>query len=141
MSKTDFHIELNSSLNDEAEARLLEEAETRLLKLANGHQDIIGAAINIRRPAKGATDYLFEATVVVYSRPENVSATEKRNDHTAALKGALSAIERQVRERRAKLRRTWERPGNDPVSQEVLETELAEGDNAALLDDIDTEIS
>lgn len=134
MSETDFHIDFNSNLNEEAEALLLEEAETRLLKLANGHQDMVGAAITIRRPAKGATDYLFEATVVVYSRPDNIAATEKRGDHTAALKGALSAIERQVRERRAKLRNTWERPGNDPVTQEVLETELAEGDNAAPLD-------
>jgi hypothetical protein len=42
------------------------------------------------------------------------------------LKGALSAIERQVRQRRDKLQKTWEQPGNDPVTQEVMEVMLAE---------------
>ena len=50
----------------------------------------------------------------------------KTNDPTTALKGALSAIERQVRQRRDKLQKTWEQPGNDPVTQEVMEVMLAE---------------
>lgn len=126
MKELDFTIEFNSSLNDTVEEELFLEADTELRELAKGHDDVTGAAINIREPASGETSYWFEATVVVYSRPEHVSATEKADDPAAALKGALQAIKRQIRERRAKLRRSWERPGNDPITQDMVELTAAE---------------
>lgn len=123
MNELDFTIEFNSEdLYDTAEESLFLEADGRLRQLADGHSDLRGAAVNIRRPGPA----LYEATVVVYGRPENLSATEKHEDPTTALKGALSAMERQVRQRREKLKKSWEQPGNDPVSQEVLEVMLAE---------------
>jgi ribosome-associated translation inhibitor RaiA len=123
----DFTIEFNSEdLGEAAEAELFTEADNRLHKLAKGHSDLTGAAINIRRPAKTETGYIYEATVVAYIRPKNVAASEKRDNPRAALKGALSAVERQVRKRRAKLSQHWERPGNEPVEQEVLEAMAAE---------------
>lgn len=123
MDELDFTIEFNSNLNDQAEADLFDEADRSLRKLTRGHSDITGAAINIRQPAYGEKGYLFEATVVVYARPEQISATKKDEDPMIALKNALSAAERQVRNRREKLSKRWERPGNDPVSQEVLQAE------------------
>lgn len=54
-----------------------------------------------------ATPNRYEATVVVYKRPNNLAATEKAETPERALKGALSAAERQVRESRDKLRETW----------------------------------
>ena len=130
MKELDFTIEFNSNLNDTVEEELFLEADTELRKLAKGHDDITGAAINIREPAKGETSYWFEATVVVYSRPEHISATEKADDPAAALKGALKAVKRQIRERRTKLRQTWERPDNDPITQDMVE--LAAADEADL---------
>jgi ribosome-associated translation inhibitor RaiA len=123
----DFAIEFKSDvINDDMKADLFAEAERRLLQLAEGQNDMIGAAITIRQPASGQTGFLYEATVVVYSRPEHVAATEKQDNPTAALRQALSAIERQIRERRKKLRHHWERPGNDPVTQEVIQLAAAE---------------
>lgn len=128
MDELDFTIEFNSNLHQQAEAGLFATADDHLRALAKGHDDLTGAAINIREPAKGEKGYLFEATVVVYARPQHVSATEKNEDVQIALKGALDAVERQIRDRRAKLRRRWERPGNDPVTQEVIATVANEPD-------------
>lgn len=123
MNELDFTIEFNSEDVPEAtEEALFVEADSRLRELADGHSDLTGSAINIRHPAAA----VYEATVVVYGRPNQLSATEKNEDASTALKGALSALERQVRQRREKLRKTWERPGNHPVEQEVLEVMLAE---------------
>jgi ribosome-associated translation inhibitor RaiA len=65
---------------------------------------------------------------VTYVRPSNIAATEKADNPMTALKGALNAVERQVREKRKRLKEHWERPGNDPVSREVTELEAAEGE-------------
>jgi ribosome-associated translation inhibitor RaiA len=123
MNELDFTIEFNSEdLYKTVEEALFLEADGRLRYLADGHSDLRGSAVNIRHPGPA----LYEATVVVYGRPDPLSATEKNNDPTTALKCALSAIERQVRQRRDKLQKTWEQPGNDPVTQEVMEVMLAE---------------
>ncbi len=126
MNELDFTIEFNSPLMQEAEAELFDMADTRLRELTEGHQDLTGAAVNIREPAKGERGYLYEATVVVYSRPEHVAATEKGEDPAITLKDALDGVERQIRQRREKLTKKWEEPGKGPVSQEVLEVIAAE---------------
>jgi len=134
MNELDFTIEFDSeNLTETTEAELFTEADRRLRNLAEGHTDLTGAAINMRQPAKSQTAYLHEATVVVYCRPENIAATEKKDNPMPALKGALSAVERQVREKRAKLKKHWERPGNHPIEQEVAEL-LAAGDPDMLED-------
>lgn len=123
MNELDFTIEFNSEdLYETTEAAMFQEADGRLRQLVKGHTDLRGAAVNIRHPAAA----VYEATVVVYGRPDQLSATEKDDDPATALKGALRAVERQVRQRREKMKRTWEKPGNDPVSQEVIEVMLAE---------------
>lgn len=127
MNELDFTIEFHSEFtNKEFETDLMAEAEQRLRKLARGHSDMTGAAVNMRQPAKKVTPPLHEATIVVYTRPEHIAATEKADTPQAALKGALEAVERQIRQKRDKLGRPWEKPGNDPVSQEVLELIAAE---------------
>lgn len=127
MNELDFTLELNSeSLSPAVEADLFEEADTRLRQLAEGHSDIIGAAVNMRLPAQGETPPLHEATVVVYSRPEHIAATKKEEEPAQALLRALEAVERQIRQRRNKLRERWEQPGNQPVEQEIEEIIAAE---------------
>lgn len=127
MKELDFTIELNAQgLSDRLEAEMFAEADSRLRELASGHDDLTGAAINVRQPARAATAFLHEVTVVVYARPEHIAATAKEGDPITALNDSLSAVERQVRQKREKLRDRWERPGNDPVSAEIEEIVAAE---------------
>lgn len=122
MEELDFTIEFNSQgLSDRVEAEMFAEADSRLRELAGEHNDLRGAAINVRQPAQAETSFIYEVTVVVYARPEHIAATEKEGDPVIALRNSLNAVERQVRKKREKLRDRWEQPGNDPVSQEVLD--------------------
>lgn len=100
---TDFPIEFHSEI-DSQDFDLYAEAEERLRKLAKGHTDITGASIVVELPAeKRSTPFVYRARVVVYSRPEYISAEEQADDAYTALKVALSAVERQVRQKREKL--------------------------------------
>lgn len=104
---TDFPIEMHVSpaLGDDAEKKLYVEVEDSLRKLAKNHTDITGAMINIQQPAADReTAYIYQAKVVIYARPSTIAATEKDGDVAAALRGALQAAERQVREKRERLR-------------------------------------
>jgi ribosome-associated translation inhibitor RaiA len=103
---SDFSYEFYSEIPDPGD-ELRNEAETRLLELAEGHTDLSGASVKLEELTGEATPHRYEATVVVYKRPNNLAATEKAETPERALKGALSAAERQVRESRDKLRETW----------------------------------
>lgn len=128
LNELDFTLELNSDdLAKEVEYDLFATAETSLKKLADGHSDMTGAAINVRHPAPG----VYEVTVVVYSRPEHVAATKKEVDPYLALHETLTAVTRQIRERREKLKKHWEQPGNLPVEKEITEVVAAEADTPA----------
>lgn len=130
MSELDFTIEFNGEgLSEAVESSMFDEADLRLRELADDHDDLTGAAINIRQPAHANTPYLYEATVVVYARPKNIASTEKDADPVIALKEALNAVERQVRKKREKLSKHWERPGNDPVAVEVEEIIASEDES------------
>ena len=126
LSELDFHIEMKSELQTDVEAQLFAEAEGRLRDLAEGHDDLIGAAISIDEPAKGENTYLYEATVVAYTRPNNIAGTEKAEQPDLALRRALEAVERQIRKKREKLRDRWEQPGNKPQEQRLEEIAAAQ---------------
>ena len=106
MNQSQFGFEFYSELPDPDEA-LRAEAESRLLSLTKGHDDLIGASVTMEELTGETTPHRYEVTVVVFKRPENVAATEKAETPEGALKGALSAIERQVRELRERMRKTW----------------------------------
>jgi ribosomal subunit interface protein len=101
-----FEFEFHSEVPDPGDA-LRNEAERRLSKLAAERRDMIGASVVIEQPSDAETRYLCEARVVAYIRPENVAATDKSDDVLSALKGALDAVERQVREGRDRRRKPW----------------------------------
>jgi ribosome-associated translation inhibitor RaiA len=125
MNVLDFTLELDGEdLENVTKDALFTEADGVLRDLADGHTDIICAAINIRHPGPA----VYEATVVVYGRPNQVAATEKNPLPDVALRGALDAVERQIRQRREKLKKSWEKPGNDPVTKEIMEIAQAEDD-------------
>lgn len=102
----EFDFEFYSEIPDPDDA-LRAEAEKRLLALAEGHDDLVGASVTVEELTGETTPHRYKATVVVFKRPDNVAATEKAETSDGALKGALSAVERQVRELREKLRETW----------------------------------
>jgi ribosome-associated translation inhibitor RaiA len=112
MTELDFTLEfrdeadLAPAVRDEMEL----EVDRRLRALRAGHTDITSAEAAIEKLVTAATPYLYEARVVVYMRPENVVATAKQETEIGALQGALSAVERQVREYRTKLAERWKQP-------------------------------
>jgi len=109
MTMIDFEFEFTSEIPDPDDA-LRAEAYDRLLALSEGHDDLIGASVTLEELTGVTTPHHYEATVVVFKRPDNVAAKEKAETAEGALKGALGAAERQVRELRERLRETWKQP-------------------------------
>jgi ribosome-associated translation inhibitor RaiA len=107
MNKANFPIEFNNEIDDvqKSQNEFYTLAVDRLSKLAEGHDDISGGAVNFKQPAQGReTSYIYEVTIVVYMGSDHIAATEKGEQFLATLDGALDAIERQVRERRTQER-------------------------------------
>lgn len=122
MNELDFTIEMNAEgVDKRTEEALFIEADNRLRGLAEGHNDLIGAAVTLRQPAVH-----YEATVVCYIRPENIAATGKDTAPDIALNDALDAAERQIRKKREVEQKPWEQPQQGPIDQEVAELLAAE---------------
>jgi ribosomal subunit interface protein len=114
MDEVDFYVDYETDVPEFTD-KLKDETERRLRDLSKKHTDLIGAAVSVTAPAIGESPFLYQARVVVYTRPENIAAVKKDDNVQAALKAALSAIERQVRDKREKLGEPWKRkdiPGN-----------------------------
>jgi ribosome-associated translation inhibitor RaiA len=107
MDKDNFPIEFNNEIDDvkKSENEYYTLAVDRLSKLAEGHNDISGAAVNLKQPAQGRqTAHVYEVTIVVYMGSDHIAATEMGEQFKSTLDGALDAVERQVRERRKQQR-------------------------------------
>jgi ribosome-associated translation inhibitor RaiA len=87
---------------------LQEHIEDRLLDLADGNTDLKGASISVREAADRNTP-LYQARILVHMSPEEVVAVEKAETLDGALRGAVKAVERQVRDKRKKTREHWKR--------------------------------
>jgi len=111
----DFDFEFYTVIPDPGDA-LRAKARDDLLALTEGHDDIIGASVAMEELTGKETPHRYQARVVLFVRPDNLVAVEKSDSAEGALNGALKAVERQVRERREKLRETWKRPGIDDRS-------------------------
>ena len=109
MALPDFTIEYDSEVPNFPE-ELKQEVETRLSTLAEGHTDMTGAAVGVTQPARAQDPFIFQARIVVYTRPEDIAAVKKDGTLEGAIKAALTAIERQIREKRKKLGEPWKRP-------------------------------
>ncbi len=118
LDTNEFDFEFYSEVDVPDDLR--DEAENRLESLAAGHTDITGASVAVEQPAANkGTAFVYEVRVVVYMRPTNMAATETADRVQTTLKKALSAIERQVRDEREKLRTRWKQPQNQNRSPEV----------------------
>ena len=115
MALENFDFEFYTEISQD-DAELWEEANERLRSLVNDHTDIIDASVSIEELTGSETPHRFEARVVIYMRPENIVAVDKNSHAMLALQNALDAVERQVREERAKRREQWKRPDVDPES-------------------------
>lgn len=107
MDTTNFPIEFNNEVDDvkQSENEFYSLAVERLNELAEGHNDIRGAVVNFKKPAKEhETTYIYEVTIVLYMGSDHIAATEKSRQFSATLDSALDAVERQVHERRTQQR-------------------------------------
>jgi ribosome-associated translation inhibitor RaiA len=118
MGRLDFHLEFQTEV-EFVEDALLDEAAVRLRELAQGHNDMIGASVALEELTGAETPYAYRVRVVAYIKPNNVVAVEKGETLELALKGAVDAVERQVRELREKFGEPWERPASTPDTLEV----------------------
>jgi ribosome-associated translation inhibitor RaiA len=113
VNQVDFTFELYADiehLRPEQREELSREAQSRLESLAEGHTDLIGASIALERLSHGESPHLYQARVIVYTRPKDIVGVEKAEVLGAALRDALSAVERQVREKRERLRTRHQQP-------------------------------
>ncbi len=109
MATPDFPIEIRSD-TDSFTDKLRDKTLRRLADLKGNHTDMVSAAVTIEEVAKGEEAFRYEFKVVVHMRPDPLVASKEANTVEAAMKSALDALERQVRERRAKLKEHWKRP-------------------------------
>jgi ribosome-associated translation inhibitor RaiA len=103
MDAVSFPIEFNNELDDvkKSETEFYTLVVDRLSKLAEGHNDISDAVVNLKQPTKEyQTSYIYEVTIFVYMGSEHIAATEQGEQFQATLDGALDAVEHQVRELR-----------------------------------------
>lgn len=107
MNKPEFPIEYQTDV-PLLTKELQEHIEDRLLDLAADNTDLKGASISVREEA-GRSTPLFQARILVYMRPDDVVGVENHETVDGALRGAVKVVERQVREKRKKLREHWKR--------------------------------
>jgi ribosome-associated translation inhibitor RaiA len=107
MSKSDFYIDSNIRLPHLKDI-LESEAEGRLRELAEGHTDMVGANVTLEELSHSETPHAYQARITAFIQPEDIVAVELAESPEAALDGALLTLERQVRQRRDKLRHPWE---------------------------------
>lgn len=107
MTLLDFTFEFTNEvehLAPQVETDIRLEAEERLRALGEGHSDVIGAAVSLESLTKAdETPHIYRARAVVYSRPEHLAGVAKEGDPVTAMKAALESVERQIRDRRARL--------------------------------------
>ncbi|PIQ61721.1 MAG: hypothetical protein COV99_08545 [Bacteroidetes bacterium CG12_big_fil_rev_8_21_14_0_65_60_17] len=104
-------------------SRLTEEKiHNRLEKMEDGHHDITGAYLSVKQMSGKPTVHVYEATFVLYHKPENITASEKSEDIPEAIAGAVASVERQlrkarsaIRDRRKRARKAVEVPPEPPI--------------------------
>jgi ribosome-associated translation inhibitor RaiA len=114
MGSADFYIDYETEVTGFTDDERTE-IEEQLRKLASEDDDIVGAAVAVTAPGRSEKPFLYQARIVLYARPEDIAAVKKDETLQGAIKEALSAVTRQVREKREKLGEPWKRkdlPGN-----------------------------
>ena len=79
-------------------------AYDQVTEVAEGHNDVVGASISLKELSGEETPHAYQARVVLYVRPNNITATEVMPAPIDSLQNALDAAIKQVREKREKLK-------------------------------------
>jgi Raf kinase inhibitor-like YbhB/YbcL family protein len=116
----EFYAEM-PDLSTEAQQQLRAETEARLGELTKGNRDMIGASVAVEPIASGQDQapIRYRARIVVYIRPDNLAVSEQDESGELALSRALDAVERLVREQRAKQREAWQHQPAAPPQAET----------------------
>lgn len=107
MTMPDFEFEFYNEVEHLDDA-WRDKAEQTLRDLAEGHNDMIGASVAVKEVAESETTKLYQTRVVAYVKPKNVVGVEKSQHAEPAIRGALEAVERQIRKLRDKKRKPWQ---------------------------------
>jgi len=91
----------------------LEWITSRLNKLEAGRSDITGAHLSIKQLSGKPTVNEYEATLTLYHKPDNISASYKSPLIPEAVQEAYSSVERQVRKSRNAIRDRRKRARRD----------------------------
>ncbi len=89
---------------DQPDAEFYQLAYDEITTVAEGHNDITGAHVSLEELSAEETPHAYQARVVLYVRPSNITATEKMPSALSAMQEALDEAMRQVREKREKLK-------------------------------------
>lgn len=102
MNRPDFYVEFNLEVPNISDDFKLE-ADKRLRKLAWGHTDMVGVSVAVEPIVQVETPFRYQVRIVAYTRPEYLTIVEKDTAPQVALRKALDALERKVRETRDEL--------------------------------------
>lgn len=89
---------------DQPDDELYKIAYEKITEVAEGHNDIVGASISLKELTGDETPHAYESNVVLYVRPDNISATQVEESALDSLQNALEAAIKQVRDKREQLR-------------------------------------
>jgi hypothetical protein len=147
VSELDFHIEYFLEVPEIDEAHKIE-TNDRLNTLANDHNDLIGASVTVEEIAGVDNPFIYQARIVAYIKPENITVVVKRETPETALVEALSTLEQRVRDARNKRHELWKRPDlSSDMSlyelspKEVYDTYIGETEPEKILEQGRTQIA
>jgi ribosome-associated translation inhibitor RaiA len=103
MGNSDFYVDTNIEVDGIGD-EFVQEADRRLREMAQGHKDIVGAAVALEKVVKAETAFLYEVRIVLYKKPQYLRASEQHAEPIVALRTALEALEGQVLKSREKQR-------------------------------------
>lgn len=103
---TNFSIDFHAAvvLDSDVEKCLVDDAEHILRKLAKRFTDVTRASITILEPIeRSETSRIFLVRVVLVTHPSIITAVDKHEDVHGALRGALKAAARHLRDKHERL--------------------------------------
>lgn len=112
----EFHLD-----NLKISEHLASKVRHRIDTWSRGHHDISSAYVSLRQLSGKKTVHQYEAKIVLYHRPANLVAAHKSSAIPEAMAGAVSAIERQLREHRSSFRDRRKRIQFNPPEEPLTE--------------------
>ena len=95
----EFHLD-RLQIADDTEAKV----RSLIDGLEEGRSDITGAYVSVKQLSGKPTVNEYEARIVLYHRPNNITGTSRSADIPEALLNAIGSAKRQLRKARASTR-------------------------------------